>query len=368
MSIGEIIEVISELARKQLEYIWNNYANVVGYSNHYHYKEVDKKKVDTIAVVVYVSKKVEIKDLNIKDIIPKFITDISGVKDIGNITIATDVVVLGELKALNIFQDPKGTYRPFCAGESIGHKDITAGTIKCFTENKEGKICIESNNHVQANCNLGEIGDSITQAGPYDTEGYKENLTVAKLYAFKKIEFLGESNCSLSNFVCKVLNGVSKLLGRKTRFNTALEVYNRIDIALGEIYNGVAYNLEVNGLVPVKEIVKFKVGDRVIKSGRTTGITIGTVIDTAGVVTVSYPPNTAIFENQVIIQKVNEGDSEQFSAGGDSGSGIYLCEEFKSTGKLGATLFAGSDTSTIANNEEDIEEWRKSIGAKIILK
>ena len=61
--------------------------------------------------------------------------------------------------------------RPAPGGVSIGHKDITAGTLGMLVQDKEtGEILILSNNHILANSNDAKIGDRIMQPGPHDLE------------------------------------------------------------------------------------------------------------------------------------------------------------------------------------------------------
>lgn len=83
-------------------------------------------------------------------------------------------------------------------------------------------------------------------------------------------------------------------------------------------------------------------GDRVTKSGRTTGVTLGTVVGLDARTTVDYGERGALkFSQQVVI----EGDGGQdASAAGDSGSGW-----FKVDGGFGALLFAGGGGKTLAN-------------------
>jgi len=79
----------------------------------------------------------------------------------------------------------------------------------------------------------------------------------------------------------------------------------------------------------------------VIKSGRTTGVTLGTCIGTAAAVSVSYGTFTARF----IDQDIFAADSGSFSAPGDSGSAILD----RANWSLTSLLFAGSDTITVGN-------------------
>jgi hypothetical protein len=83
------------------------------------------------------------------------------------------------------------------------------------------------------------------------------------------------------------------------------------------------------------------VGDRVQKSGRTTGHQKGRVVGVGAVSHVGYDQGTARFVNQIIIR----GDAGLFSGPGDSGS-LILTEDGN---RPYALLFAGGGGTTIAN-------------------
>ena len=80
----------------------------------------------------------------------------------------------------------------------------------------------------------------------------------------------------------------------------------------------------------------------VMKYGRTTGFTSGTVDSVDAIVNVGYDSGTARFIGQIIIRP------GKFSAGGDSGSLIVVDGGAEGRRPVGL-LFAGSKTVTIAN-------------------
>ncbi len=54
-------------------------------------------------------------------------------------------------------------------GISVGHKDISAGTLGGYVrDNVTGELMILSNNHVLANVDAGKVGDAILQPGNAD--------------------------------------------------------------------------------------------------------------------------------------------------------------------------------------------------------
>jgi len=141
-------------------------------------------------VIVGVTTKMPVGVLRKKDVIPATIAGIP-----------TDVIQTGEIKALQARTDK---WRPAPGGVSIGHKDITAGTLGGVVI-KNGSRMILSNNHVLANSNDAEIGDSIYQPGPYDGGGSNDKL--ALLHSFAPIVFEGGgSDCPFSKWFAKFWN------------------------------------------------------------------------------------------------------------------------------------------------------------------
>ena len=117
------------------------------------YKVSGGQRTPDLSFVCSVRHKVDLSQLAAKDRIP---AEVDGVP--------TDVVATGTLRAL---QAPTGRFRPAPGGVSIGHRDITAGTLGCLVR-KGGVTYILSNNHVLANSNAASPGDPILQPGPYD--------------------------------------------------------------------------------------------------------------------------------------------------------------------------------------------------------
>src|SRR5439155_937308 len=83
--------------------------------------------------------------------------------------VRTDIVETGRFHALETAQavDVGRTkrIRPAPGGVSIGHVQITAGTLGVLAR-RNGRPVILSNNHVLANQNAGRVGDPIRQPGP----------------------------------------------------------------------------------------------------------------------------------------------------------------------------------------------------------
>lgn len=195
--------------------------------------------------------------------------------------------------------------RPLLIGSSIGHYRITAGTLGAFVRSRQGgPVGVLSNNHVLANENRAQAGDSILQPGAYDG-GKDPNDAVAKLSKFVQLNRTGSNLVDAAvatvndeiNIDASTLTGIGRLNGVSAATATA-------DLAVAKV-------------------------------GRTTGVTHGrvSVFELDGVM-VNYDIGTLRFDNQLEI----EADNEAFSAGGDSGSLIV-----DGASLAVGLLFAGSD-------------------------
>lgn len=238
--------------------------------------------------------------------------------------IPVDVRVTGRLDALS---DPKVRLRPAPVGFSVGHPLITAGTIGARVVNSSGQPFVLSNNHVLAASNEGSIGDPILQPGPFD--GGTSSDQIATLAAFRTIDFSGASNVMDAAIA---LSDVT-VLGNATP----------TDDGYGLPGSRVFGDADANGVFDDKTQL---LGLAVMKYGRTTKLTRGTItginatVDICYEVLVIFCVKSARFADQVVI-----GQSG-FSGGGDSGSLIVADNADRDPVGL---LFAGSSTETIAN-------------------
>ena len=326
--VGEL-----RLDKKELSKIYAKlmkYPNVVGVGVGEVFK--DGKPTGEIGIVVYVSKKVPKEKLHPKHVLPR---EVKGIR--------VDVQESGRFVALG---EPKKSrtdrWRPAPAGVSIGHYKITAGTLGyvVFKETLNYPMIL-SNNHVLAKTNEGEIGDPITQPGPYDGGRVPDDV-IAHLEEFIPIKFERESRCSISMLIVKALNAIYSALGRKTRFKAVVEEYNLVDAALAR---PIEPDIVSRNILEGPDLIEgyteeYNVGDRVCKSGRTTGLTCGIVSSVDATVRVGYAEGVAIFVDQIIVRPEN---LERIVAGGDSGSLVYLRDEPIAYG----LLFAGSEDGTI---------------------
>jgi len=267
--------------------------------------------------------------------------------------IPTDVIPTGKIVAMRT-----GVYRPAPGGVSIGHYAITAGTLGMLVL-KDGKVMILSNNHVLANSNDAVVGDVIIQPGAYDGGNIAEHR-IATLHSWVPIQFGGGngngSDCWFSKGVVSFFNGtywfvgkVHELLGYSGRPTTRFKiydsapVYNKVDCALALPDSPSLVKNEVLELgVPIS-FGTVNLGDKVVKSGRTTGFTTGEVTALEAYVSVSYGSGKiAYFENQII--------TTYMLAGGDSGSILFLDDKKTVVG----ICFAGSSETSIMNPIDDV--------------
>jgi hypothetical protein len=231
--------------------------------------------------------------------------------------VPTRTVASGMFVTLTDF-DETAKHRPAPLGVSIGHPDITAGTLG-FKVKAGTDSYVLSNNHVMANSNKASIGDNILQPGPLDG-GSNPTDKIATLANFVEIKFDGSDNV--------VDAAIAKI---------DLPTGNYVLSATGDEGYG-----QPSAITRVAAA-----GMSVTKYGRTTGKTIGTVGAINMTVDICYRTrgpfrckDLARFVNQIVIV------DGSFSAGGDSGSGIVTNDDDRNPVGL---LFAGSSSHTIAN-------------------
>jgi hypothetical protein len=274
--------------------------NVVGFG--YGAKITGVSEIQTeLAVRVYVKTKLTRSSLGKKDIVPSSINGIP-----------TDVIPVGDIAILA---------RPIPCGVSIGHFQVTAGTLGCLVKKNnsptqdEEKTYILSNNHVLANSNQAEIGDKILEPGILD--GGNNDNPIAILSEFETISFE--------------------------------DTVNIIDAAIAEVLNPGDVLPEISEIGNIEKSAMLpNLYQSVRKRGRTTLHTVGVIMDISADIRVRYGIQTADFENQIAINGVGSA----FSAGGDSGSLIVDAVTKDPVG----LLFAGGGVNniTFANPIEEV--------------
>jgi hypothetical protein len=263
---------------------------------------------DDLAVVVFVNKKLSLRRLPISNRIPQVLRIPDDRAAGGVIEFVTDVQE-GRFSSLEF----TARQRPAPSGISIGHVDITAGTLGGLVRDGEsGDVVVLSNNHVLANSNEAEVGDPILQPGPADG-GTLPADQIATLARFVPIDFTPGAE-------------------------------NRVDCAIATPVDpaDVLWNTrEIGPETPIeaRSLSEDDIGLYVRKTGRTTEHTQGFVQTLFATVQVKYNLfQKATFVDQIIISQ--SPAEEDFSNGGDSGSLVYDTES-----RVIGLLFAGSEGS-----------------------
>ena len=290
-------------------------------------KWADGKPKGEPALVVLVSQKVERDQLASAERVP------AKLKDMQTDVLAVGYPVAGGGEALDVGIETLATrVRPAEGGYSVGHRDITAGTLgTCVYDLLPGAsrvppgggigipphYYILSNNHVLADSNAGRPGDPILQPGPVDG-GTFPNDFIAKLSRFVPITF--DPPVSVANHN----NLVDAAVAEGPFHNLDREIY------------WVGY---VRGWRPKKKV---EVGTIVQKTGRTTNYTLGRITAINATIDVGYGGGrVARFREQIV--------TTDMSAGGDSGS-LVTTRDNVAVG----LLFAGSSVATIVNQIENV--------------
>jgi hypothetical protein len=293
------------------------------------YKKRGRQDTDEPAVIFFVDKKVPAEALGIDDIIPKRIA--------GK---ATDVIEVGEIRLLG----RTGKQRPAVPGLSIGHYRVTAGTFGAVVKDrKTDELLILSNNHVLANASDGrdgksKIGDPVYQPGSYDG-GTGDDL-IGNLVRFVPFSrYNRDVDCKLASRGIRAANAIIKTV--RPHYNLRLETMgaaNLVDCALARPTKPELISPEIMEIGRVRGSAEFTPGTPIRKSGRTSGLTSGTVkaIKVSLNVNMGHGNDVVRFNEQVM--------AELKSLPGDSGS-LIVDEDNRAVG----LLFAGSNEYTVFN-------------------
>jgi hypothetical protein len=267
------------------------------------YKIINGERTQELALVCSVDKKKPLSEIRKQDLIP------SAVKGI-----PTDVVEVG----------------------------ITCGTLGCLVE-KDGAQYILSNNHVLASSNDADIGDDILQPGKYDG-GTNSSDCIAKLSDFVKLNFTGgSSDCKISKVFTAVVNSVLSVIGSKTNMQSVKQVEtNLVDAAIAKPLKDEYVTDEIKGFGKIIGVKPAALGMKIKKSGRTTGLTTGEIIQMDVTTNVQYGDGKiATFTDQFMAGPMSDS--------GDSGSAILTEDDH-----LVGLLYAGSEQVTLCNKIENV--------------
>ncbi|MEU1728928.1 hypothetical protein [Nonomuraea sp. NPDC005692] len=283
--------------------------NIAGFA--YGRRIVDGGRTDEPAVVVYVLRKVPEQFLPTSRLLPRRLY-------FGRDAIEVDVVETGPFYA----QSFTARERPAPNGVSIGHFNVTAGTLGSLViDNTDRTVNILSNNHVLADGNNAMIGDAIVQPGVFDG-GTTAGDTIATLKRFVTLNANGNTADAaiaqprdpndvedrVKNDLIPVATPDHPAIGLLFAGTCNRTLINPIDQVLTQL------NVEFLGGAAVTAGVD--IGTNVEKVGRTTEYTTSTVTEIDVTALVQYASNVIrSFDGQIATAYMSEG--------GDSGSVVY---------------------------------------------
>lgn len=280
------------------------------------------------ALLVLVANKVAKSELSSKEVVPAKLGAMqTDVLEVGYPFAGGD----GTLQNVGV-QTLAKRLRPAQGGYSVGHKNITAGTIATAVYDilpggsanppthgigLPGRYYILSNNHVLADSNAALLGDAVLQPGPFDG-GTDPADRIA----------------TLSRFVPIAMTPATPLARQNNLVDAAIAECQFHDIDRRIYWVG-----DVRGWRRKADVT---VGTLVKKTGRTTNFTTGRITAVNATIDVNFGAGrVARFRDQIV--------TTNMSAGGDSGS-LVLALDNVAVG----LLFAGSATATIVNQIENV--------------
>jgi endonuclease G, mitochondrial len=304
---AELMEKLKQFIRTQgADYLKDKNISSIGVG----YKITDNKPTKEISIQFTVDSKLQpesLESVGTKQI-PKTI-------NIDGLEIPTDVIQRSFIPAFKIVAESTASNRkvrldPAVPGISISHVNETAGTFGCIVYDKlDGTPYILSNWHV-LNGATGKIGDTIVQPGPFDDD---------------RVE----------------LNHIGKLV--RSHLGPAG------DCAIASIENRTFKEEIIDLNVKPDQIGEPDLGDKLIKSGRTTGVTHGIVTRIHTVVKINYDApvgDRSIGGFEIGPDPDNIPGNGEISMGGDSGSAwIFKSSNGKPSKILAGLHFAGEGSS-----------------------
>jgi len=302
--------------------------NVIGISKVIHEKEVDGYPTSEPAIRVYVTKKKPKKKLRKRDIVPETVNDMS-----------TDVVEIGDVVAQSLLSRQRKV-SPLMAGISIGSKSrdrglcTTAGTLGFFGE-LDGEIVGITCTHVLTGkvwLNPSKVKSKIEiiQPGLYDGGG----RIIGHIIDYEPIKLY--RNTCFWRFYRRLFNQrliINKLdagifsIEEDYILESIERRINCMDTAVGLLFAGsdkVSLHIPIDRIIDrfgLKLLMNYGFdivkGDRICKSGRTTGYTCGWVIDPSAIIKVKYRGGYGLMDCRVSSWLSSEGDSGSLIIRGD---------------------------------------------------
>lgn len=200
--------------------------------------------------------------------------------------------------------------RPLMIGASVGHVDVPVGSIGAFVNDRETP-CLLSNNHILANENRATTGDPIVQPG-IDDGGSDPADRIAHLHRILPLRWSGAN----------LADAAIAVISPRIHFDP---------VTLRGLADGADARLAGIAALNIHD------ADRVTKTGRSTGGTIGRITAfELSHLAVGFETGDAWFDDQIEIEGLG---SHAFAHGGDSGS-LVVNDRFE----VIALVFAGSET------------------------
>lgn len=284
------------------------------------------RRTNVLSIQVTVSKKLTKAQLRASglDALPKFVRADDGRR------VPVDIIERSYRPSYSIVPEPPGSTPPpppaspklkrrrrlsrIMPGISVGHPQTMAGTIGAIVyDRRTGRPCVLSNAHVLQGA-VGAIGDAVVQPGRFDDGDVTNNVLGAVL----RSHFGLAGDCAIAAV--------------ETR------LYDEAILELG---------------VAPKRLARVAIGDRVAKSGRTTGVTRGVVVR-IGVVT------NHDYGGQIGVQQIGGFEigplagappaNGPLCAEGDSGS-LWVIEDANGASDIAAGLHFAQQTDPLSHGE-----------------
>ena len=260
--------------------------------------------------------------------------------------VSLEYIEVGDVRFMSSEVPNRGKFRPLRPGVSVGLPGWGTGTLTGVFRDSRGNVFLASNAHVFVRdptlCPYEVRDRDIIQPGVHDG-GSVETDVVARYSWHQPIVTLRKpvSCCKVSRFISRVLNWVSGVLGRRTRFVSTQVPVNYVDFAVArplvdvdtvpvglegvDLYMfgiGFAgspfvsafvnvYNVLQVGFEPVGfKVSPVKQGSSVVISGRTSGVVRGVVLSPSAVLSVRFNEDVAVFADVVLTTAMlKPGDS-----------------------------------------------------------
>lgn len=253
---------------------------------------------------------------------------------IGDAIVPTDILQRDFKAEFRLVAEAAGSDRkkrldPLAPGASVAHTRETAGTIGCVVfDRDDGTPYVLSNWHVLHGPS-GAIGDAVVQPGPFD-----DNRTHLNRLGTLVRSHLGHAgDCAVATIEGRAIDP------------------NIIDLG-----------------VKVEKLGEPELGDLVVKSGRTTGVTRGIVTRVHTISSIDYGGSIGEQEIgcfEIGVDADNVPSNGEVSMGGDSGSIWLFVRNGRPSGVMAGLHFAGE--GSLDPNEHALACYPQSVFEKLAI-